>query len=481
MKKLITKLNIKHILSWLFVIFLSVTFIAFFTFEGGSITPREQNVVGTIDSYKIINVRRSVFQDYYRRRSEYYSQAGGGSVSADLDASIRRAAFDDTVRQHLLLAEADKAHVYVSDAELITGVRELYGEESFLSIVKSSDAALKQQIETNVHYALRAEKLRSTLFYHVPVTRSEVELYQKAANIQKQIFVAQLDFGEELFARAKDDTVLFDYFMAKRERYEDDLAPAAAETAVDEAGVAPQFVETADAEAVSGTEGVVNTELAAEVDVDESSAELLVEPAAPTNTTAASDIAAATAEDALNTLFKEKRDEISGDYIIENTQTLREELHIDYLEKLKTVVENVKASTAPRNVFTDATAELGMELLVSDYFSYFETEIPISTGSVESVTLPEDFHRQLFTGSRDETVLVYGEPNDTQIYAILVLDTIGLTTDAELQVDEAEDNDFIAKRYEEKLKEDTRTRFADAYYAYLKSFAEIYYNDQLLE
>ncbi|BBM88976.1 hypothetical protein COTS27_00663 [Spirochaetota bacterium] len=479
MKKDRLKKSIKYTLLWIFVIFLSISFIAFFTFEGGSVAPRQQNIVGTVDSYKVINSRGSVFQSFYSRLYEYYNNQTEGGISAAINATIFKSAFDETVNQHLILAEADKNYVYLTEDEVVAGIRDLYGEENFRNILATQDPAIKKQIETNAHYLLRANKFRSTLFFHTPVTQGEQDLYVKASKIQKQVFIATRDITAQINASADDETALLDYFTTHIDRYVTNDSQSDAESPpTDTIDTLIEDKATNSDTNASGTNASTNeTESAT------------LEPDSPTPLDSKTDLSAGGENESeseqltlaidtndtnvVRAEFEKYRSTVKEDFLIENQKSIAAAIKTEVLADLKELVTRVSEASAPRNVFEAGVTSLGMTFQVSDYFSYFETEVPIAA-SEQSVTLPPEFHRELFTAAASETVFSYSEADDNIIYAILVLDTKGAADDEEAS---AQSSGFVARKYKEQLEEDTRDRFVNVYLEYLTGFAEIFYQD----
>lgn len=209
--------TIKTFVLWLFVILLSVSFIAYFGLTGNSFTPGVQ-VIGTVNGYPIENRRASQFTETLRSLQNYY-QAQGVDLSQYGQALVSEA-FRATVINHLIVKSAQDNRIAVSDEDVLREIREEYfrGDNAeFNSFIKTGEPAIKRSLEELIRNNLVQEYFEDVYRANFYTTNQLVQKINTAAR-QREALVAMIDLNSEAESSVTTE-ILKQYYEANQDRY----------------------------------------------------------------------------------------------------------------------------------------------------------------------------------------------------------------------------------------------------------------------
>jgi len=168
--------------SWLVLLLLGVGVLAFVMVgvgpQGG------QNQVVTIAEVNGDPITYSEVETHYFRMLQTYQQLAGGRLSpADIEAlNLRGQLLDELINQRLLLQEARKLGLQVTDEELVDGIArnpafQLSGrfDRDVYEQILRQQGMTPGEFETQQRQSLVIQKLQDLIQHSVPVTAAEIE------------------------------------------------------------------------------------------------------------------------------------------------------------------------------------------------------------------------------------------------------------------------------------------------------------------
>lgn len=242
--------NIKY-LSWvlwaviiIFVLFAFVDFGAVSPTDGSAPTAVAARVGDQV-------VTMGEFEETYRNLEGQYRQAYGGQFTPELARQLQLPlqALNQAVNQRILLAEARRLGIEVTDRELQEAILEVpvfkdaqgrfVGEEKYREILQQNDFSLAE-FEQNVRQELLIRKLQDALLASVYVTEQEVERAYRDQVEKAKIRYVELPRGRFLEDGQVPQGELEAHYRAHREQYRQPEQREASYLLVDPAKLADQ-------------------------------------------------------------------------------------------------------------------------------------------------------------------------------------------------------------------------------------------------
>ena len=183
---------------WIFIIVISISFIAYFGISGDIGSGGYGVEVGSIDGKVITNSAGSEYNDIYRGISNYYVSQNV-PVTGSAQSVILRQAFDRVVNRTLSIRIAKSMNIEVDDSETKDFVFENYfgGDREFqkryFEIRPEQDLL---QIYGNARNALLQEKVEKFFLTHTPVSENEVKHLIEVGSFRKDALVGEIDLSE---------------------------------------------------------------------------------------------------------------------------------------------------------------------------------------------------------------------------------------------------------------------------------------------
>lgn len=207
---------------WIFVILLSVSFIAYFGLDVGSFSQGSSATIGRVNGYPIVSARGSYFYDAYEGWSNYYVSQG-----RNFDENVRQfvinRAFYQNVGLYVAAKKAEEAGLSVSDTSILQYISKNYfnsDQDALNDFFKRESNLVKKNMQIKVRQSLLQEYLERDLFSTLPLTQAELDHFLALASLQKRALVGVVRIGDDLKEFVSEEQ-LKNYFEQNKSRYQE--------------------------------------------------------------------------------------------------------------------------------------------------------------------------------------------------------------------------------------------------------------------
>ena len=205
--------------SWLVLLLLGVGVLAFVMVgvgpQGG------QNQVVTIAEVNGDPITYSEVETHYLRMLQTYQQLAGGRLSpADIEAlNLRRQLLEELIHQRLLLQEARKLGLQVTDEELVDGIARnpafqvsgRFDRDVYEQMLRRQGMTAGE-FETQQRQALVIQKLQDLIQHSIPVTAAELEQRYRLDNEEIALDFVRLKTDDFKDGIEIEDEEIKDYY-----------------------------------------------------------------------------------------------------------------------------------------------------------------------------------------------------------------------------------------------------------------------------
>ena len=206
---------------WIFVVLLSISFIAYFGLDVGSFSQGSSPTIGRVDGYPIVSARGSYFYDAYEGWSNYYVSQG-----YNFDENVRGAVINRAFYQNAALyVAANKAKdlgLSVDDRRILRFMSKNYfggDQDAFNDFFKRESNLVKKNMQIKARQSLLQEYLERDLFSSLPLTQAELDHFLSLASLQKKALVGVVSVGDNVKDFVREDE-LKNYFEQNKSRYQ---------------------------------------------------------------------------------------------------------------------------------------------------------------------------------------------------------------------------------------------------------------------
>jgi parvulin-like peptidyl-prolyl isomerase len=161
----------------------SVFILATFMGLGGYFFTRTPDAVARINGKKI---SYETFNNVYYERLNSYRNMYNADINEQMATSLKKMVLEDMIRRELMLQEAKKEKIKISDADLSNYIQQfpyfqkngLFNQQQYLAVLKTQVHMTPAQFENEVRQSLILTTLRDKVTTNLSVTDQEVTTEQ---------------------------------------------------------------------------------------------------------------------------------------------------------------------------------------------------------------------------------------------------------------------------------------------------------------